>query len=291
MRTSARTSEEAMGSLSDGELNALGAAGQPFAGSAAAASTRCTAESILTVRSWAPHLFSLRTSRHRGFRFTPGQFARLGLAREDGSVVWRAYSIASAAYDEHLEFFSVVVPGGEFTGRLAALRCGDRLLVDKTSYGYLTADRLAGGADLWMLSSGTGLAPFLSILRDPAVWAGYENLILVHSVRRTGELAYREEIAALPPAELVDGARARLRYLPVVTRERVADALPARIPQLIEDGRLEAAAGVPLDLERSRIMVCGNPEMTDDLRRLLAGRGFRVSRRASPGHMAFENYW
>lgn len=282
-----------MGSITDPGLLAIAQVSRSCAAGASAPmpSDRFTAEAILTVHAWATTLFSLRTSRYRGFRFTPGQFARLGIAREDGSIVWRAYSIASASYDEHLEFFSVVIPGGEFTSRLASFRPGDRILVDKTSYGYLTTARFVGGRDLWMLSSGTGLAPFLSILRDPSVWEQYENLIVVHSARHAGELAYRDEIAAVARGEPYAGQRARLHYVPVVTRECCPDALVARIPQLIEDGRLEAAAGIRLDVERSRIMVCGNPQMTDDLRGLLTARGFQVSRRANPGQLAFENYW
>ena len=282
-----------MGSITDPGLLAIAQASQSCAAGASAPvlSDRFTAEAILTVRPWAPTLFSVRTSRYPGFRFTPGQFARLGVARDDGSIVWRAYSIASASHDEHLEFFSVVIPGGEFTSRLASFRPGDRILVDKTSYGYLTTARFVGGKDLWMLSSGTGLAPFLSIVRDPNVWEQYENLIVVHSARHAGELAYRNEIAAIAHSEPFAGQSARLHYVPVVTRECCPHALVARIPQLIEDGRLEAAAGVQLDLERSRIMVCGNPQMTDDLRELLTARGFLVSRRANPGQLAFENYW
>jgi ferredoxin--NADP+ reductase len=282
-----------VGSVSDPVQFAPGQSSLPqWAGDTPAKpSERFTAETILTVRTWAPTLFSLRTSRYRGFRFSPGQFARLGVACDDGSIVWRAYSIASATYDEYLEFFSVVIPGGAFTSRLASFRPGDRILVDKSSYGYLTTDRFVGGADLWMLSSGTGLAPFLSILRDPATWDQYENLILVHSARHEPELAYRDEIAAIGRSELFAGCRARLHYVPVVTRECCPDALVARIPQLIEDGRLEARAGVRLDIDRSRIMVCGNPQMTEDLRRQLTARGFRVSRRASPAQLAFENYW
>lgn len=161
----------------------------------------------------------------------------------------------------------------------------------EASYGYLTTARFVGGKDLWMLSSGTGLAPFLSILRDPSVWEQYENLIVVHSARHAGELAYRDAIAAIAHGEPFAGQSTRLHYVPVVTRECSPVALVARIPQLIEDGRLEAAAGVRLDLERSRIMVCGNPQMTDDLRGLLTARGFQVSRRATPGQLAFENYW
>lgn len=250
-----------------------------------------SAERVLAVRQWSPNLFSFRTTRYRAFRFVAGQFARLGIAREDGALVWRAYSIASAAYDEHLEFFSVVVPDGEFTSRLARLRPGDRILVDKSAYGYLTADRFGDGDDLWLLASGTGLAPFLAILHDPAVWAQYKRLILVHSARRAAELAYRAEIERLPQAELLAAAPGQLRYLPVVTREACPGVLDARITALIEDGRLEAAAGLRLDPARSRLMICGNPEMARDLRRQLTARGFSLARRDTPGQLAFENYW
>ena len=250
-----------------------------------------TSEAILSVRGWTPSLFSFRTTRDPGFGFTAGQFARIGIATPTGSAVWRAYSIASAAREERLEFFSVVIPGGKFTGRLASFRPGDRILVDKAAHGFLTLDRFAGGADLWMIASGTGLAPFLSIVRDPQTWSRFENLILVHSVRRPEELAYREEIAALGSQVPSKGEYARLRYVPVVTRASRPDALPARIPRLIEDGRLEEAAGVALDLERSRLMICGNPGMAFDLRNLLTRRGFRTGRGGVPGQLAFETYW
>ncbi len=250
-----------------------------------------TRETVLSLRRWSAKLFSFQTTRYPGFRFAPGQFARLGIPLADGTAIWRAYSMASASYNEHLEFFSIVVPGGEFTSRLDRLKPGDGILVEKASYGFLGTDRFVGGKDLWLLASGTGLAPFLSILHDPQLWDDYENLILVHSVRQANELAYQEEIHLLPSHELLSGTRARLGYVPVVTREAVAGALPARITQLIGDGRLEAAAGSRLDVERSRLMICGNPQMAADLRDLLTRRGFRVGRRGNPGQLAFENYW
>jgi ferredoxin--NADP+ reductase len=206
-------------------------------------------------------------------------------------VVWRPFSVVSSAHDPHLEFFAVLVPGGGFSGPLSRTREGDTIRVEKTSYGFMTIDRFAPGKDLWLLASGTGLGPFLSILRDPATWQTYHNLVLVHSVRYGGELAYRDQIAAIPNEELLAASSAQLKYVPVVTREPWFGALAARIPQLIEDGRLEQAAGVKLDPRRSRIMVCGNPEMARELRRQLTVRGFRINRRAEPGQLAFENYW
>ncbi|MCC6192977.1 MAG: ferredoxin--NADP reductase [Burkholderiales bacterium] len=250
-----------------------------------------TLETVLAIRRWTKNLLSVRTNRSPAFRFTPGHYARLGLDGVDGKVVWRPFSVASAAHDEHLEFLAVLVPGGSFSNLLAKVREGEPIRVDKASYGFMTIDRFAPGRDLWLLASGTGLGPFLSILSEPATWQRYDNLIVVHSVRHACELAYRDEIAKIPHGELLAASPARLRYVPVVTREALVGALPARIPQLIEDGRLEQAAGVALDPRHSRIMVCGNPQMSRELRRQLTARGFRSNRRAAPGHVAFENYW
>ena len=258
---------------------------------AAPAAARFTAETVLALRHWTPSLLSFRTSRAPGFRFTPGHYARLGLDDANDGAVWRPFSVVSSAHDPHLEFFAVLVPDGDFSGPLSRTREGDTIRVDKTSYGFMTIDRFAPGKDLWLLASGTGLGPFLSILRDAITWQTYDNLVLVHSVRHGGELAYRDEIAAIPNEELLAASPAQLKYVPVVTREPCYGALAARIPQLIEDGRLEQAAGVKLDPQRSRIMVCGNPEMTRELRGQLTMRGFRANRRAEPGQLAFENYW
>jgi ferredoxin--NADP+ reductase len=258
---------------------------------AAPAAERFTTETVLTLRHWTPSLLSFRTSRAPGFRFTPGHYARLGLDDANDGVVWRPFSVVSGAHDPHLEFFAVLVPGGDFSGPLSRTREGGTIRVDKTSYGFMTIDRFTPGKDLWLLASGTGLGPFLSILRDPATWQTYDNFVLVHSVRHASELAYRDEITAMPRKELLLAQPAQLTYVSVVTREPWPGALASRIPHLIEDGRLERAAGVKLDLQRSRIMVCGNPEMARELREQLTARGFRTNRRAEPGQIAFENYW
>lgn len=254
-------------------------------------SERYTREKILSIRRWTPQLFSLRLTRNPGFRFVPGQFVRLGVEKEDKTLAWRPYSMASAPYDEHLEFFSIVVPGGEFTSRLAQLAAGDEILVEKASYGFLTTDRFVGGRELWLLATGTGLAPFLSILHDPQIWNEYEHIVLVHSVRTEPELAYRDEIARLSEHPLVGEFAAKLRYVPVVTRERVEGALNARITTLIARGELERAAGLSLDPERSRIMICGGPAMVEDTRKLLGEMGYRLSRRVAPAQLAVENAW
>ena len=248
-----------------------------------------TAERVLSIRRWTPTLLSIRLTRYRGFRFTPGHYARLGLEGEGGETVWRPFSVVSAAYDEHLEFLAVLVPGGAFSGRLDKIAVGDTVLVEKASYGFLTLDQLAPGNDLWMLASGTGLGPFISMLRGMDVWRDFRRLILVHSVRQSAELAWRDEIEALPNGR--PEASARLTYLPVVTREPGATPLAERIPRLLSAGRLEAAAGAAITVADSRLMVCGNPDLTRELRAAFDARGFATSRRGVPGQMAFEKYW
>jgi ferredoxin--NADP+ reductase len=281
---------ETLAAISETTTGALPQTGHEQA-PAAPAAERFTVERIRAVHNWTPSLLSFRTSRAAGFRFTPGHYARLGLNSADHNAVWRPFSIVSGVHDPHLEFLAMLVPGGDFSGALSRVREGDPIRVDKTSYGFMTIDSFAPGKDLWLLASGTGLGPFLSILRDPASWQIYDKLVLVHSVRHARELAYRDEIAAIPHEHLLAASPTQMRYVPVVTREPWPGALAARIPQLIEDGRLEQAAGVKLDLERSRIMVCGNPDMTRELRGQLTARGFRINRRATPGQLAFENYW
>jgi len=251
-----------------------------------------TTETITHVRPWTDSLFSFSTTRDRGYRFVPGQFARLGVKDEDtGSIVWRAYSIASAAHDEHLEFFSVVVPNGAFTSRLSRLKEGDPLYVERKSYGFLTTDRFEAGRDLWMLATGTGLAPFLSILHDFETWEKYDNLILVQSVRTQAELAYEELIQSFDASEYYAEYAHKLRYARIVTREPVPGTLRERVTKLLASGVLEENIGVKLDHDRSRIMLCGNPEMVEDSRKILIERGYRLSRRGEPGHLAVENYW
>ena len=251
-----------------------------------------TTETITDVRPWTDSLFSFRTTRDRGYRFVPGQFARIGVRDADSEqTIWRAYSIASASYDEHLEFFSVVVPGGAFTSRLSRLKEGDPILVERKSYGFLTTDRFESGRDLWMLATGTGLAPFLSILHEFSTWESYDNLVLVQSVRTQAELAYEDLIRSFDQSEYYAEFAHKLRYLRIVTREPVPGTLRDRVTKLLSNGVLEENVGLKLDHDRSRIMLCGNPEMVEDSRTLLVDRGFRVSRRGEPGHLAVENYW
>lgn len=251
-----------------------------------------TRQTVTQVHAWVPgKLFSLRVSRDPAYVFQPGQFARLGLPAENtddpaaAPTLWRAYSMVSAPHEAELEFYSIVVPEGPFSPRLAGLRPGDALYVDKTPFGFLTLDRFPDGEDLWLLATGTGLSAYMSILRDPAARRRFKRVMLVHGVRAAEELAYRDELQALA------GQDAGLSYLPIATREALPGMPQARLTTLIADGRLEQLAGLGLDPARSRIMLCGNPAMLADARKLLGERGFAPGRRGVPGNLAVENYW
>ena len=256
-----------------------------------ASEEKFTRQRLLEVQTLTPNLFTLRTSRDPGFRFSAGQFARLGVRKPSGCIVWRAYSMVSAPHDEFLDFFSIVVPDGEFTSELSRLKVGDELLIDKQAFGFLTLDRFPDGRDLWLLATGTGIAPFLSILQDFQAWQRFERIILVYSVREARELAYQQLIAELPQREYLEGLGSKLLYLPVVTREQVPGALHARITTLIESGELERAADLQLTPEHSRIMLCGNPQMIEDTRAVLKARDLNLALTRKPGQVAVENYW
>lgn len=250
--------------------------------------TRQTVTDILPI---TPNLFSFRCTRDDGFRFTAGQFARLGVRTERGNLVWRAYSMVSSPFDEFLDFFSIVVPGGEFTSVLSQLKVGDELLIEKQPQGFLTLDRFGDGRDLWMLATGTGVAPFLSILQDFAVWEKYERIVLVYSVRTEAELAYRDLLQELLAREYIAPHAHKLLFVPVVTREKVDGCLNQRITDLLDNGELEKAADLPITPEHSRLLICGNPEMVDDTRKMLRRRDLQLSMTRRPGQVAVENYW
>ena len=200
---------------------------------------------------------------------------------------------------DELEFFSVVVPDGKFSPALARLQPGDALWIDKSVFGFLTLERFVDGEDLWLVATGTGLSAYLSMLRDPATWHRFKRIILLHGVRKSNELAYRQELLAL--ANLAGPQRALLIYLPVTSQETLSRSLspsiqpqwlePARLTTLLKSGELEQRVGVALEPTRSRIMLCGNPAMVTEMRGLLAERGFAPGRRGVAGNLAVENYW
>jgi ferredoxin--NADP+ reductase len=250
-----------------------------------------TRQRVLSVQQWSPSLFSLRCSRDAGFRFVAGQFARLGLRKADGSTVWRAYSMASAAHDEFLEFFSIIVPGGEFTSELSQLKVGAELFVERQAFGFLTLDRFVGGQDLWLLASGTGLAPFLSILQGLEVWQRFARIVLVYSARTQRELAYQPLITQLMQRDYLQAHAQQLVYLPLLTRELRPGTLHGRVTSLLQAGELERAAGFSLEAQGGRVMICGNPQMIDDCRNLLKLRDMQLSLNRRPAQVAVENYW
>ncbi len=234
-------------------------------------------ERVLCVHHWNDTLFSFKTTRDPALRFTNGHFVMIGLEVE-GKPLMRAYSIASANYEENLEFLSIKVPDGPLTSRLQHLKEGDTILVSRKPVGTLVVDDLRPGKHLYMLATGTGLAPFMSIVKDPEVYERFDKVILVHGVRWVSELAYADYLEnELPNNEYFgEMVREKFIYYPTVTREPFRNQ--GRITHLIESGKLAEDLGLPeLNSETDRVMLCGSPAMLSDLSTLLNERGFEIS--------------
>ena len=275
---------------------------------------------VLSKTTWTPDLFSFTVSRPDSFKFTAGQFVRLGVNpsqlqyyKQSSKVsvkdiadlgdetadtalnedIFRAYSIVSSPFDEILEFFSIVIPDGAFTSQLQHLQVGDELLLNTMPFGFLTLARYQKPLpkDLWLLATGTGLAPFLSMLQDLKTWEDYEHIVLAYSARSAAELAYVEKIKSLQEdfGSLVDNP-AQLIFIPIVTREPIEGALTERLPKLLLDETLQERAGIALDIDSTHIMLCGNPEMVEDTKETLKSLGLIMNRRGE-GNIAVENYW
>ena len=245
-------------------------------------------ERVLDVRHWTESLFSFRTTRDAAYRFKNGQFVMLGLNVE-GRPLMRAYSIASPNYAEELEFFSIKVQNGPLTSRLQHLAIGDSILVGRKPTGTLVLDNLRDGRNLYLLATGTGLAPFLATIRDPETYERFSTVVLVHGVRTKAELAYRDLIEfELPKDEFLgELIGSSLRHYPTVTREPFRNQ--GRIPDLIESGKLFKNLGLPpLDSEWDRVMICGNPQLVSDMPALLEDRGFIEGNTGEPGDYAIE---
>ncbi len=246
-------------------------------------------ERVLSVHHWNDSLFSFRTTRDPGLRFENGQFVMIGLEVGERPLT-RAYSIASPNYEEHLEFFSIKVPDGPLTSRLQHLREGDPIVVSKKPTGTLVLHDLNPGRNLYLLSTGTGLAPFLSVIQDPQTYERFEKVVLMHGVRTVSELAYADFITAhLPDNEFFgEQVREQLIYYPTVTREPFRNN--GRITELIDSGKLFTDIGLPeIDPAHDRIMICGSQAMIKDCCELLDGRGFKASRRiGEPGDYVIE---
>lgn len=245
-------------------------------------------ERVLSVHHWTDRLFTFTTTRDQSLRFRNGHFTMIGL-RVDGKPLLRAYSIVSANYEDHLEFLSIKVPDGAFTSRLQHIQVGDTIIVGRKPTGTLVIDYLLPGKRLYLLSTGTGLAPFMSIIRDPETYEKFEQVILVHGVRQVDELAYHDVLLEhLPKHEFLgELVTSKLRYYPTVTRQAYRNM--GRVTELIETGKLFEDLGLPpFDPANDRVMICGSPGMLRDLKEMLEKHGFQEGNTSTPGDFVIE---
>lgn len=235
-------------------------------------------------KRWTDRLYSLSVNADIK-SFEAGQFAKLALA-VGGEMVARPYSFVNAPRERPHEFYYVVLPDGPLSPRLAKLEAGDTVYLAPQPSGFLVLSEVPDGESLWLIASGTGIGPFLSILKTDTPWQRYRQVVLVHAARHPEELTYRDTIERLSSAHA-----GQMRFVSFLSRELRPPALQGRVPAAIDDGRLEAAAGVPLSAQSSQVMICGNPEMITDTTDALKRRGMRRHRRREPGHITVENYW
>ncbi len=245
-------------------------------------------ERVLSVHHWTDRLFSFTTTRDASLRFSNGHFTMIGL-RVDGKPLLRAYSIVSPNHDDTLEFLSIKVPDGPLTSRLQHIQVGDLVIVGKKPTGTLLIDYLLPGKRLYLIGTGTGVAPFLSIIRDPDTYERFEKVILVHGVREVKELAYHRYLTdELPVHEFLgEMVSDQLLYYPTVTREPFVNQ--GRITTLLDSGKLTADLGLPdFDREHDRVMICGSPEMLRDLKAMMEARHFKEGNTSKPGDYVIE---
>lgn len=246
-------------------------------------------EKVTSVHHWNDTLFSFTCTRDASTRFINGQFVMIGL-EVDGRPLMRAYSIVSANYEEELEFYSIKVQNGPLTSRLQHLKVGDEILVSKKATGTLVQDNLLPGKNLYLFATGTGLAPFMSIIKDHEVYERYEKVILIHGVREVSELGYKDYIEnELPNNEYFgEDVRAKLIYYPTVTREAFRNQ--GRLTDLIKSGKLAQDIGLPqMNPENDRVLICGSPSMLKESSEMLNDMGFTESpRMGEPAHYAIE---
>ena len=245
-------------------------------------------ETVTNVHHWNDTLFSFKTTRDAGFRFKNGHFVMVGLP-DEGKPLMRAYSIASANYEDELEFFSIKVPDGPLTSKLQHLKVGDEVFVSKKPTGTLITDQMLPGKNLYLLGTGTGLAPFMSIIKDYEIYEQFDRVILVHGVRNISELAYSGYIEKELPEHEYFGelVRDKLLYYPTVTREPYRNN--GRITDLMTSGKLFLDLGLPLpNLDDDRFMLCGSPSLLKDMTAILNTRGFKEVRNGKQGHYVIE---
>ncbi|GAB4217649.1 MAG: ferredoxin--NADP reductase [Rhodoferax sp.] len=245
-------------------------------------------ETVLSVHHWTDRLFSFKTTRDPALRFSNGHFTMIGL-RVDGKPLLRAYSIVSANYEDHLEFLSIKVQDGPLTSRLQHIQVGDKIVVGKKPTGTLLIDYLLPGKNLYLVGTGTGLAPFLSIVRDPETYEKFEKVILIHGVRDVAELAYHDYLSfELPDHEFLgDMVRAQMLYYPTVTREPFRNQ--GRVTDLLDSGKLQKDLGLPaFSPEHDRVMLCGSPAMLKDMKAILERREFVEGNTTKQGDYVVE---
>jgi ferredoxin/flavodoxin---NADP+ reductase len=254
----------------------------------ASAMSNFNQENVTGVHHWTDNLFSFTTTRDPSFRFRNGEFTMIGLKVGEKPLL-RAYSVASANYEDQLEFFSIKVQDGPLTSRLQHLKVGDPIIISRKATGTLVIDNLESGRNLFLVGTGTGLAPFLSVIKDPETYERFEKIVLLHGCRRVKELAYGEMITEkLPNDELIgDYVRNQLIYYPTVTRDPFRNR--GRITDLITSGRLFDDIGLPsLEPEHDRVMICGSPALVADTRVLLNERGFVEGNHGEPAQFVVE---
>ena len=245
---------------------------------------RWTEGRVIELQPWTDTLYSLRVKADI-LPFTAGQFTKIGLVIDD-ELVSRPYSFVNSPAEDYLEFYFVIVPDGPLTSRLIKLQKGDSIWVMKRASGFLRLDEVPDSRHLWMLSTGTAIGPFLSILKMPEVWQRFEKVVLVHAVRYARELSFQPTIQTIQEQH-----PEQFSYIPFVSREQLDTALPGRIPAAIENGSLEKRAGLTISPENSQVMICGNPAMVRDTTEVLKTRHLERNRRRTPGHITVENYW
>lgn len=239
---------------------------------------------VIELKHWGGRLYSILVAADIA-PFEAGQFTKIGLP-VGGEVVGRPYSLVNAPDERPLEFYFITVDGGPLTPQLVALKPGDAIQVAPRAAGFLALSEVPEAKHLWLMATGTGVGPFLSILKAAAPWQRFEKVVLVQAVRTLAELTYQETVRTVAAQRA-----SQFVYIPYVSREDVDFALRARIPETLADGRLEGRAGLVLTPADSQIMLCGNPEMVKDTTGALIARGFKKHRRRDPGHITVEAYW
>ncbi|MDO4640901.1 MAG: ferredoxin--NADP reductase [Neisseria sp.] len=255
---------------------------------AAAPEAKYTEETVLWIKRHTSKLMTFAITRPESYRFSAGQFSRLGFP-DGAGFIWRAYSVVSAEYADILEYFVVLIEGGPMSAKFDAMAEGDTILLDKAATGFLLPERFPDGEDLVMLCTGSGIAPFLSILEQPEVWQRFNTLTLAHSVSYQNELIFNDRIAALQTHPLIGEYFHKLTFLPVLTREKVDGILNKRLPELVKNGELSAASGKTFTTKDTRFMICGNPAMVKDTFQALLDMGFAMHRNRIPGQIMMEN--